>query len=49
MDLAAGHQQAIEEALPADHAAILQVTNANPAINDTIVHNNGIVSLFRYQ
>jgi len=24
-----------------DHAAILQVTNANPGINDTIVHNTG--------
>ena len=24
-----------------DHAALLQVTNANPGINDTIVHNNG--------
>ena len=24
-----------------DHAVLLQVTNANPGINDTIVHNNG--------
>lgn len=24
-----------------DHAALLQVTNASPGINDTIVHNNG--------